>query len=408
MFYRGNMYKHNLKNVTISESGPGTILKDFNVLLDYLGRQELQVAGPHQMPRNVLAEVNALLAHPVELRLARPQQKSYPHINGLYLLMRASGLVWIEARGKNLFLAVDQEIYRAWKNLSPTEQYFTLLETWLLRGKDEIIGERGGGPLSLPDHYRRWIDLYGQIPEEGLQVAGDKDIEYQLRYTPGWYNLGLLDLFGLITVQSGSPKEGEGWQIERIHRTIFGKGLLALLYSEFFRDICRLVALGEKGKIPAGVLQPVLKPYFPGWINTLAIPEWIFREGTHIFKVSLGATRVRIAIPANHTLEWLATAILKAFRFDDDHLYLFSYQNRFGALEEVHHPSMDEGPWTDDLRVGAVPLRVGQAMTFLFDFGDNWEFEVILESVDPERAVKKPVILEKHGKPPKQYPRWDY
>ncbi|GAG51238.1 unnamed protein product [marine sediment metagenome] len=53
-----------------------------------------------------------------------------------------------------------------------------------------------------------------------------------------------------------------------------------------------------------------------------------------------------------------------------DHLYLFSYQNRFGVWEEVHHPYMEEGSWTDEVMVGDVPLRVGQRMNYVFDFGD--------------------------------------
>jgi hypothetical protein len=57
--------------------------------------------------------------------------------------------------------------------------------------------------------------------------------------------------------------------------------------------------------------------------------------------------------------------------------------------------------------VGDVPLRVGQGMNYLYDFGDNWEFDITLEGVDPDKAVKKPVLLEMHGKPPEQYLSWD-
>lgn len=74
-----------LKEAVISEGSPGTILKDFDTVLDYLRKQELPVAGRHQLPRNVMAEMNARLTHPIQLRLKRPQQKSYPHLHGLYL-----------------------------------------------------------------------------------------------------------------------------------------------------------------------------------------------------------------------------------------------------------------------------------------------------------------------------------
>ncbi len=46
-------------------------------------------------------------------------------------------------------------------------------------------------------------------------------------------------------------------------------------------------------------------------------------------------------------------------------------------------------------------------MTFLFDFGDNWEFDVTLEQIDSDRVTEKSAILESHGPSPKQYTGWD-
>ena len=127
----------------------------------------------------------------------------------------------------------------------------------------------------------------------------------------------------------------------------------------------------------------------------------------HLFKVALGRLWFRIAVPATLTLEWLASAILKAVKFDSDHLYHFEYENPFGAIERINHDFIDEGPWASDVRVGDAPLRVGQKMTYLYDFGDNWEFEVTLEQVDRDQTIKKLRVLEMHGSPPEQYPNWD-
>jgi len=396
-----------LKQTVISDSGPGTILRDFDTLLGYLRRQELQVAGTHQLPRNVLAEINGRLTRPIQLRLKRPQQKSYPHIQGLYLVLRASGLACIGGTGGKLFLSIDDGVYQVWKSLNPTERYCALLESWLIRGKQEIVGERGRRGAMIPDNFRDLMELFIHMSERSLQVAGDRDAEHLLRYVPGWCNLGLLELFGLIVIKPGSPIEGEGWQIERIDRTAFGDALVALLYTGFFKNMNLILKLKEEGKMPVGLLQPVLQPYFPDWKKNLSIPEWVFREGTYIFKVSLGRLWFRIAIPAKYTLESLASAILDAAKFDYDHLYYFQHENPFGALERVNHPYMDEGPWASDVRVGDLLLRVGQKMTYLYDFGDNWEFDVTLEEVDRAKVVKEPVVLETHGEPPEQYPAWE-
>ena len=396
-------HKRLLRGLTIDESGPGTILHDFEAFLRFFAGRETPVTGMHQLPLRVLPELNARLAHPLALGLQRPQQKSYPHVHGLYLLVRASGLTCIEETPKKPLLVVDGAVYRAWEGLNPTERYCTLLETWLLRGYPEILGEKGRFGLQVPETFSTWQWFFLRIPASGLAIAGDKEAEDWLRYTPGWHNLGLLELFGLVSVQPGLPEPGKGWRIERIERTPLGDALLALLQAEFFGDIHNVLSLEAGDKLRFGVLQPALQPYFPAWQNNLSVPEWAFREGAHIFKVSLGWMWRRIAIPAGQPLDALASAILNAVKFSHDHLYEFSYQNRFGVVERVNHPEMDERPWTSEVRVGDVPLRVGQTMTYVFDFGDWWEFGVTLERVDPDMAIEKPLVLEQHGKPPSQY-----
>ena len=65
---------------------------------------------------------------------------------------------------------------------------------------------------------------------------------------------------------------------------------------------------------------------------------------------------------------------------------------------------MDEPPFTDEVRIGDLPLVVGASMLYNFDFGDNWEFTVTLESIDTANPRQtKAKIIERVGKAPKQY-----
>jgi hypothetical protein len=392
-----------LRDLTIDESGPGTVLHDFGAFLAFVKGQELPVTPMHQLRRRVLPEINARLARPLQLGLKKPLQKSYPHIHGLYLLVRASGLTCIEGTAKKPLLVVDDAVYQVWEGLNPTERYCTLLEAWLLRGHPEIVGERGRSWLRIPGTFTELLWFSLRTPDEGLPIGEDEKARRLLGYWPGWHNLGLLELFGLISIHPGPPEPGKNWRIKRIERTPLGDALLALLQAGFFGDIDNIPALESEDEIPFGVLQPTLRPYFPEWKTNLSVPEWAFREGAHVFKISLWDIWRRIAIPPDQTLDALASAILDAVEFDHDHLYEFKYQNRFGVLEHVNHPYMDEGPWTSEVLVGNVPLRVGQAMTYVFDFGDRWQFDVTLERVDPEMVIEAPVLLEKHGESPSQY-----
>ena len=111
---------------------------------------------------------------------------------------------------------------------------------------------------------------------------------------------------------------------------------------------------------------------------------------------------------AGLTLDTLATAILNAFEFTHDHLYQFSYGTQFGVKTHATHSILEEEPWTSEVLVGEVPLREGQSMIYLFDFGDQWKFDVTLERVDPaDAAAQAPVILDRRGEAPEQYPSWD-
>lgn len=398
-----------LRAQEVSEEGPGTVLRDLDALLSFIQKErEVRVTDKLRLlPLRALPEINARMSRPLQLGLQRPVQKSFPHIHGLYLLVRASGLTRVCEDARKPRLSVDEAVYTVWTHLNPTERYFTLLETWLLRARPETIGEGRPAAFSIWETYGKCRSFFHQIPEDGLAVP-ETDAQDWLNYWPGWHNLGLLDLFGLVSIHDRPSEPGEGWHIERIEIEPFGDALMSLLYEEFFSDFDNFLALDERRSVPVGTLQPVLQPYFPDWRRNLTAPEWTFREGTHIFRVSLGNLWwCRIAIPATATLEDLATAVLNAIEFTHDHLYRFSYRDRFGAFEHVYHPYMDDGPWADDVRIGDLPLDVGQEMTYLYDFGDQWEFNVTLEQIDPaDPSVEAPVILEEGGNRPEQYGAW--
>jgi hypothetical protein len=389
------------------ESGPGTVLHDFAVILDYiLADRPFRVTGAHQLPLKALSAINERLAHPINHGLKRPQQKSFPHIHGLYLLVRASGLTYVDETGSKPLLRIDETVHERWQGLNPTEQYGNLLESWLLRGNPEIIGERDASYGLIPRNFYDSLGLLADVDEDGLTIGDDMEMG-SISHRPGWHNLGLLDLFGCITIKHGAVQAGKRWQIERIERTSFGRALFALLLDDFFRDVYSALPIDQEEKPTVGLLQPILKPYFPAWQNNLVFSKQASREGVHVFKVSLGRLWRRIALPDEASLHTLASTILTAVSFDHSHLYEFSIPNRFGIQKKFMHPYMDREPLATEISVGEAPLRVGQTITFLYDFGDDWEFDVTLERVDADMDIEEPMVLEAHGEPPEQYRSWD-
>jgi hypothetical protein len=381
---------------------PGTILRDFETLLDSFGTEGLPAPGKHYLlPQDVLVELDARMAKPLRLRMKRPQQRSYPHLNGLYLLLRATQLAVPKGTGKTSGrLVLDPAVLDAWRSLNSTEQYFNLLEAWLLRGRESMLGEREGGSLS-GEMARHTIDVWNRIGEKGVQVRKERfDVFYGVTAR---CMLALLELFGLADVNHGEPAEGESWQILAARRTPFGEAIFDTVLT--LQQVLSWTLDSRDDQPDFGIWQPILQEHFPDWRGNLRLPEPEFRDGVYYFKVKLGSPWRRIAISAYNTLDNLAWAIIEAYRFDGDHLYKFDFRQRDGSHAEVTHSYVEDAKLhTNDYSIGDLPLEEGQSMEFLYDFGTSWRFDVKLEKVEPPNPrITKPRVVESHGKAPKEY-----
>ena len=391
-----------LKQQKITETSPGMILQDFQTLLDFIGEKGIAVSSKQNLlPLKSLAELNQSLSEPIQTNLKRPQQKSYPPINGLYLLLRASGIGQIVNRGKKPFLLLNHDLLSSWQKLNPTEKYCTLLETWLIRAHDEMLGERPSRFNEGSKCFQFWTD----IPEKGLKIKHQGYGEQQsLSYYPGLHNLALMKLFGLIELESSKPPAGEGYRLKSVKKLPFGEALMQVIV----RAAIEHGLTWKSEEISFGKLQPILQPYFPEWKNNLDIPEHEFISGIYIFKVSIGRVWRRIAIASEMTLADLSSLILESVDFDQDHLDMFTYKNQIGRVMEISHPYADDSPSTDEVRIGDLPLKEGDSMNYIFDFGDWWEFNIQLEKIEiKDSPTDYGAIIESHGKSPEQYPEWD-
>lgn len=403
-------YELILQNQVISETHPGTILKDFDALLNYVRNNQIELsAKTNNISLHSLESINTKLSHPLRIKLQRPFQKSYPNIDGLFLLLRTSGIGRISSGMKKQILILDEETLQSYQTLNPTERYFTLLEAWLDKADPKILGDRHTGFGST---LYTCYNFYDKIPKSGHKVASDPGFEEQIKYFPGMFNIALLELFGFIRIEHCEPKAGKGWCIDKIYRRPFGDAIFQRLSEKLEQQKFDISVFFRREEIKKGnnfgQLQSLFQPFFPAWKNNLKIPEFEFRDGTYIFKVSLSDIWRRIAIPATMRLEDLSDAILDAFEFDKDHLYCFTYKDIFGNLVEVDAPQMEESPATDEVQIGELPLQINDSIDYLFDFGDQWEFDVKLERIDPVNPkIRYAEIIESQGESPEQYPGWD-
>jgi hypothetical protein len=399
-----------IKSQAFSDNSPGTVLKDFSALLDFIGAEGIEISpSACAFAYKHLAELNALLSRPLALALKRPMQKSYPHINGLFLLLRASGLTYVQMGKKQTRLMLNPKVLASWEALNPAERYFALFEAWWRRGNGESIGERAGRGY-WGNHVNECIHFFKETLQNKsagkILNGGDIDI---LRFYPGFHHLALMELFGFVEITLDAAVNKANWPIVKIEPTAFGNTLFGCLSINMEPDI-EAILKGRTEAPPAQIIKEI-KKYRPDLKKALLLPQVeVLADANVIFKVALHTASRTLSISGENSLDALATAILKAFDFDSDHLFEFNYKNVFGMTETISCPyaENEKGLFTSDFRVGELPLFVGMNVTFLFDFGDNWEFLLVVEAIDTEGAPSaKPKIIKREGTPPKQYPDYD-
>ncbi len=150
---------------------------------------------------------------------------------------------------------------------------------------------------------------------------------------------------------------------------------------------------------------------------------------TYIFKTNLLYSSPRIApdgpeisrdieIPENSSLYKLAEAIVGAYNFDLDHCFgffskiaesrYFDSERKYELFTDMVEEGMDIEPTgagsVKKTKIGEIWRKIGEKMTFLFDYGDGWQFAVELTGFGEKDAKKKyPCVVKRVGRAPRQY-----
>ncbi len=138
---------------------------------------------------------------------------------------------------------------------------------------------------------------------------------------------------------------------------------------------------------------------------------------TQTFRVSLKPKVYRdIEIEGSKSLSDLAEAITGAFDFDFDHAFGFyskltgPYQESperyelFADLEDAESDAQS----VQRTKLAEAFAAVGKKMLFLFDYGDEWRFEVHLTARGEKKPkTRYPRLVSTMGDAPSQYPDED-
>jgi hypothetical protein len=123
-----------------------------------------------------------------------------------------------------------------------------------------------------------------------------------------------------------------------------------------------------------------------------------------------------IEIEPTATFLELHEAIQDAVGFDNDHLFEFFIGRHPGNRAytiggEPNWDTLNPVRTYRNVRISSVwPLPTGMKLYYLFDFGDNWLFQ-INKTRHKDKLIQPgivyPRVVEARGKSPEQYPDWD-
>jgi len=115
----------------------------------------------------------------------------------------------------------------------------------------------------------------------------------------------------------------------------------------------------------------------------------------------------RILVPPNYTFWDLHVAVQCAMGWTDSHLHLFSIKRPHArTVTEIGIPDLSEfeeklkhlSGWEESLESYLEP---GVTAHYLYDFGDNWEHDILLEGIlIKEKGRKYPTCTGGEGKCP--------
>ncbi|MBB2183604.1 hypothetical protein H0486_12040 [Lachnospiraceae bacterium MD1] len=130
-----------------------------------------------------------------------------------------------------------------------------------------------------------------------------------------------------------------------------------------------------------------------------------FREETGLhtieFKIEVGSCVRKIIMGDQFTLEDLHYLIQESVDFDNDHLYYFQIGS--GTLRRRYLiPECEDELWQADTVLAELMLYEGMQFEYLFDFGDEWHFQITVVHIVTEHTEECQICMVK-GEAPEQY-----
>ncbi|MEI3614114.1 IS1096 element passenger TnpR family protein [Pseudogracilibacillus sp. SO30301A] len=416
---------------------PIELVSDFDQFMDYLCHHSIQLTNTKShISRKHLPSINERLTIKAEEATDYTQQEYYPYIHFFYHIALAGQLIQLESFDSTKLQLTVTERWNLYNNLTDTEKYFFLLETFWIDVNWAKILDKKDNPVHIviEDVFSKLLDT----KSNNCLKLNDSLIS---RLTFHWdYFFVYLEWFGFWVCEKDHQAmdryhSNKKFIAKSVTLTTFGKQMIPILLNNRHPQIWNIPYRRENGEvnpIPGlendGIenffgkqmnkrkdqsFQPFYKSFDSLFIKivlrkTLPRQERIFTPGMYTFKVAYDKySWCKVALTAQHTMEDLHKIIINTFQFDNDYLYSFFMDGIKGSKSSIVAPlDNSSSPIASNVLIGSVGLSVGQRFLYLFDHVSERTFTITVEQIaetGSEKERPKPYLIEHQGKGPEQY-----
>lgn len=388
------------------------LVQNFDKFIDYLSEREVTIGKKTGfISPKFLFEMNSLMSIKQEDVTIKSAELYYPLLHLFCNLAKGSKLFTEDAGKAGKIILKPTDRIEEFKHLNITEKYISILEIlWMdcdfknlqYQTYDYMDAHRASVVLSV---------LAKQKPDETFHL--DRFIIYNSSSI-----ILYLHYFGILDYREGekaeSKEKGRFFEPDEIIINSLGVRILKILNKQRNLTYWNLQYRRELGEWNVDFKEEFKVPFvnlFEEGMLTKSLSKNInkFISGTYTFKVSLDRSNwCKIKLSDHYTLIDLHNSIQEAFEFDNDHMYSFFMDGKAWSNNKFTCPYDEEGPYVDEVKIGELNFYEKQDFLYIFDFGDDWRFNIKVFKIDEEEKVTmlKPEIIEKKGKV-EQYPDFD-
>jgi len=384
-------------------------LSNFDKFVDYISTKDVTIGkATKYISKKFLFEMNEIMSIKQQDITANSTQTSYPMLYLFYRLAVESKLFTeLKIKGGKLALKPTEKV-EVFKQLNELEKYIFLLEVlWVDCDFEKLEFQSYNRLDAMKVAIRMEMVVGKKANKRFLLDEFARDISTVLLY---------LSYFGVMDVMLDSQMKlkysiSKIFFVKEVLITPVGEKIIKILDKKRNLTEWNINHRKEYGEWNIEFDEEFFIP-FKGIFDDIELEKTIprkkikFKDGIYTFKVSLDkGTWSKIQLSAHDTLDELHILIQNAFEFDDDHMYSFFMDGEAWSKNSFKCPFDNEGPNTDEVEIGELDLIEKQSFLYIFDFGDEWRFNIeVIEVQNEDIKNFQGEIIESKGELPQQYP----